>query len=77
MKIFSKALLGAGIVILSILIIMTSATASVIGIKALYEHLNPVSADTADVGEFHIGDTIDDVTTFTNQVSEYTKNIGR
>ncbi|MFG6370148.1 MAG: hypothetical protein K1W16_17360 [Lachnospiraceae bacterium] len=57
---------------------MGITTASVIGIKTLYQRLNPISANEITVqADFQIGDIVDDVIGFTRQVEEYTKHIGR
>jgi len=74
----SKILLAVVGIFLSILIIMGITTVSVIGIKTLYQWLNPPSEiqSTQNV-EFRVGDTIDDVIGFTNQVEQYAQNIDR
>lgn len=57
---------------------MGITTASVIGIKTLYQRLNPISANEITVqADFQIGDIVDDVIGFIRQVEEYTKHIGR
>lgn len=78
MRTASKILLGIGGLVLAIIVIMGVTTVSVIGIKSLYQRLNPVSANETNIqSDFQIGDTVDDVIGFTSQVEEYTKHIGR
>ncbi|MDO4961575.1 MAG: hypothetical protein Q4E57_06960 [Eubacteriales bacterium] len=77
MKLAAKILLGIAGTVLAIAIIMGVTTASVIGIKALYQKLNPVSDEVSVQSDFQVGDTITDVMGFTSNVEEYTKHIGR
>lgn len=74
----SKILLGLGGTLLAVLIISAITTASVIGIKALYEHTNPTPvANAAFTENFQIDSVIEDVPGFTSRVEEYTKQISK
>lgn len=76
MKILAKVCIGIAGAALSIAVIAGVTTASVIGIKTLYQHLNPAS-EAISSSDYKLSDTIDDVMEFTDQVAEFTKNIGR